>query len=323
MAIKTNTFVSYSAKGIREDLSDMIYDISPTETPFIQMAGKGKAKNTLFEWQVDSLASADAANAQIEGDDVDSVGYDAVAATTRIGNYAQISRKSVVVSDTHEVLDKAGRKSEMAYQLAKRAKELKRDMETICLSNQACAAGNSTTARKTGSFLAFLKTNVDKEATGVNPVYTTTPSGTRTDSASPRAFTEAILKSVISKVWSSGGNPKVLMVGPVNKAKASAFAGIAASRFNVKGNAPATIIGAADIYVSDFGNVEIVPNRFQRERDAFVIDPEYVQIDYLRPFKTTPMAKTGDAEKRLLVVEWGVRVKNELAHGLAADLTIT
>jgi hypothetical protein len=317
MAIVANTFLTYDAKGIREDLSDVIYDISPEETPLLQMAKREKAKNTLFEWQVDELAAVNTGNKVIEGDEV---AFDAVTPTTRLGNYCQISRKSVIVSGTHEAVDKAGRDSEMAYQLARRSAELKRDMEAICLANQGAAAGNSTTARATGSLLAFLKTNTSKGTGGVDPSYTSVPTGTRTD-GTQRAFTETLLKAVILAVYQQGGQPKVLMVPPAQKQTASGFAGIAQLRFNAQGNKPATIIGAADIYVSDFGNVEIVPNRFMRSRDALVIDPRYVGVAYLRPFKTEPLAKTGDAEKRLLVVEWGLKVHNEKAHGIIADLS--
>ena len=196
------------------------------------------------------------------------------------------------------------------------------------LTNQAASAGSagvSTALRKTGSLLAFLKTNTDKGTGGVDPVYTSSPSATRTDAtaANLRTFTEAILKTVIQKVWASGGSPKLLMVGPVNKARVSGFTGIAEIRREVTGNRQATIIGAADVYVSDFGSVSVVPNRFQRERDAFVLDPEYASVAFLRPFQTVELAKTGDAEKRLITVEYGLKVNTEAAHGLAADLTTT
>ena len=321
MAIETNTLTTYDAKGIREDLSDVIYNISPEDTPFMQNAGRATAKNTLFEWQIDTLASADGANAQIEGDDVDnSAGYAASDPTTRVGNYCQISRKTAIVSGTQEAVDKAGRRKEMAYQLAKRSKELKRDIETICLSNQACVAGNSSTARTTGSLLAWIKTNVDKAAgDGATPSYTTTPNAARTD-GTQRASSEAIIKAVIQKVWAAGGQPKILMCGPINKQNISAFSGIAEARVNVKGAAPTTIIGAADVYVSDFGNVSVVPNRFQRERDLLFIDPEYVKIAYLRPFKTVDMSVTGDSEKKMMLTEWGLKVTNEQALGIAADI---
>jgi hypothetical protein len=319
MAIKTGTLTTFAAKGIREDLSDTIYRISPEDTPFISNIGKTEANATFTEWQTDALDAPDTTNAQLEGDDTDSVGYQTVTPTVRLGNYCQISRKSVVVSGTHEKVNKAGRKKEMAYQLAKRSAELKRDMEAIALANQAAVAGNATTARKTASFTTFLVTNTDLGASGANVTYTTTPLAARTDGTA-RAFTEAILKGVAQKVWAAGGDPKLLMVGPVNKMKASAFTGIAQIRHEVGGAKAAQIIGAADVYVSDFGNISIVPNRFQRERDGLVVDPQYASIAYLRPFQTVDLAQTGDAQKKLLLVEWALRVHAEGAHGIAADL---
>ena len=326
MSQTANTFDTFAAKGIRESLSNVIYNISPEETPFMSNIGRENVKNTYFEWQTDSLAAASTTNAQIEGDDVSS--FDSTSATTRVGNYTQISNKTVLISGTLEAVDKAGRRSELAYQLAKRSAEIKRDMESTMLTNQAASAGSagvSTALRKTGSLLAFLKTNTDKGTGGVDPVYTSSPSATRTDAtaANLRTFTEAILKTVIQKVWASGGSPKLLMVGPVNKARVSGFTGIAEIRREVTGNRQATIIGAADVYVSDFGSVSVVPNRFQRERDAFVLDPEYASVSFLRPFQTVELAKTGDAEKRLITVEYGLKVNTEAAHGLAADLTTT
>ena len=312
MAIVTNTFTTYSAKGIREDLSNVITNISPEETPFMSNIGRENVTNTLYEWQTDALAAA-AANAQLEGDDVT---FDAVTATVRLQNYAQISRKTIVLSNTEEVVNKAGRRSEVAYQIAKRSAELKRDQEFAMLNNAGTTSGSTT-----ASLGAFIKTNVDYDTTnGVNPSYTTLPQLGRTD-GTVRTFTETILKNVIQKVWAQGGTPKILMTGPVNKQRVSGFAGIASSRFNVEGGArPATIIGAADIYVSDFGNVNVVPNRFQRERDAWVLDPDYAKMVVLRPYQQVELAKTGDAEKRLLIVEWGLKVLAENAHGLAADL---
>jgi hypothetical protein len=320
MSIKANTFETYGAKGIREDLTDAIYNISPTETPFTSMIGRTKADQTLHEWQTDSLANTNTSNAVIEGDDTDSAGYDAVSATTRMGNYMQISRKTVIISGTQEVVKKAGRKSELAYQVAKKGKELKRDIEAICLSNQGAVAGNSTTARQTGALLAFIKTNVNKAADGANPSYTTVPTGTRTD-GTPRSFTETILKDVIQKTWTSGGDCSVLMVDGTQKQTVSGFSGIASTRFNVSSAKPSTIIGAADIYVSDFGNVSVVPNRFQRHSDAFLLDPSMAKLAFLRPVFTEPLAKTGDAEKRQMICEWGLQVNNEAAFGLAADLS--
>ena len=317
MAIVTNTFTTFDAKGIREDLSNVITNIAPEETPYMSNIGRETVSNSLYEWQTDTLAAA-AANKQLEGDDVTS--FDAVTATVRLQNYAQISRKTIVLSATEETVNKAGRRSELAYQIAKRGAELKRDQEFTMLNGAVAAAGNTTTARGTASLQAFIKTNYDMQTNGANPSYTTLPNSSRTD-GNVRTFTETILKNVIQQVWTSGGTPKILMTGPVNKQRVSGFAGIASSRFNIDGGArPATIIGAADIYVSDFGNVQVVPNRFQRERDAFVIDPDYAKMTVLRPYQQVELAKTGDAEKRMLIVEWGHKVLAENAHGIAADL---
>jgi len=317
MTIVSNTFTTYSAKGIREDLSNVITNIAPEETPFQSNIGRETISNTLFEWQTDTLADA-AANAQLEGDDVGT--FDSVTATVRLTNYAQISRKTIVLSNTEEVVNKAGRRSELAYQIAKRGSELKRDQEFIFLNGGIAVAGNTTTARVTASLGAFVKTNVDKASDGTNPSYTTLPNSARTD-GTVRTFTETILKNVIQKVWTAGGTPKILMCGPVNKQRVSGFSGIASSRFNIDGGAkPATLIGAVDIYVSDFGNVSVIANRFQRERDAWVIDPDYAKMTVLRPYQQVELAKTGDAEKRMLLIEYGLKVLAENAHGLAADL---
>ena len=318
MAIVTNTFTTFDAKGIREDLSNIITNIAPEETPYMSNIRKESISNSLFEWQTDTLATA-AANKQLEGDDVTS--FDAVTATVRLQNYAQISRKTIVLSATEEVVNKAGRKSELAYQIAKRSSELKRDQEFTMLNGAIAAAGSTSVARGTASLQAFIKTNVDMQTNGASPSYTSLPNSSRTD-GNVRTFTETILKNVIQQVWTAGGTPKILMVGPVNKQRVSGFSGIASSRFNIDGGArPATIIGAADIYVSDFGNVSVIAQRFQRERDAFVIDPEYAGVVTLRPYQQIELAKTGDADKRMLIVEFGHKVYAENAHGIAADLT--
>lgn len=322
MAQPTNLFDRYDAtNSVREDLANIIYNISPEDTVFMSNVGRDTAKQTYTEWQTDALAAASTTNAQIEGDDA---AADSLAATNRVGNYTQISRKVVATSGTLEAVDTAGFRSAMAYQMAKAASELKRDMETALLFNQAAAAGNSSTARKTAGLPAWLRSNVSAGSGGGNPTMSSTndgyPNAARTD-GTQRTFTETMLKDVIQSVWTNGGTPKLLLVGPFNKRTASSFAGIAAARFNVDGAKPSTIIGAADIYVSDFGNVSIVPSRFQRERDAFVVDPEYAAVSYLRNFQTADLSKTGDSEKKMIVVEYALKVRTEKAHGIIADLT--
>ena len=317
MAIVTNTFTTFDAKGIREDLSNIITNIAPEDVPYQSNIGRESISNSLFEWQTDTLAAA-AANKQLEGDDVAS--FDAVVATVRLQNYAQISRKTIILSNTEEVVNKAGRRSELAYQIAKRGSELKRDQEFTMLNGAVAAAGSTSVARGTASLGAFIKTNVDMQTNGANPSYTTLPSSARTD-GNVRTFTETILKNVIQQVWAAGGTPKILMTGPVNKQRVSGFSGIASSRYNINGGEkPATLIGAVDLYVSDFGTVAVIANRFQRERDAWVLDPEYAKMTVLRPYQSIDLATTGDATKKMLLIEFGHKVLAENAHGLAADL---
>jgi hypothetical protein len=311
------TFTAHSAIGQREDLTDIIYDISPTETPFMSSIGKTKATAVYHEWQTDSLAAATTANAAVEGADATSA---TLSPTVRLGNYTQIIQKTVQVSGTLDTVNKAGRKSEKAYQLAKASAELKRDLETILLANQGRSAGTSTVARKLGSILSWIKTNSDVGSGGSDPA--TIGVSTRTD-GTQRTFTEALLKTVVAEVFVSGGSPKVLMVGASGKQKVSSFAGIAAQRYMAPGNTPTTIVGSADLYMSDFGTISIVPNRFMRTRDALVIDPEYAALAYLRPFQTNDLAKTGDSENTQLLAEVTLEVKNEAAHGIIADLDMS
>ena len=318
MAIVTNTFTRYSAIGIREDLSNVIYNISPEETPFISNISRENVKNTYFEWQTDALDAASSSNAALEGDDISS--FSAVTPTSRVGNYTQISRKDVIISGTVESVDKAGRRSELTYQLAKMGAALKRDMESALLANQAAVAGNTTTARRTAGLPAWLTSNTDFGTGGADPTVGSTPTAARTD-GTQRAFTEALLKTVVAEVWTNGGTPKMLMVGSFNKQAASAFSGIATKFRDVPAGQQAQIIGAADVYVSDFGTINIVPNRFQRARDALIVDPEYASLAILRPIQQMELAKTGDAEKRLMLVEYGLKVSNQAAHGIVADLT--
>jgi hypothetical protein len=308
---------AYDAIGQREDLTDVIYNISPTETPFMSSIGKTKATAVYHEWQTDSLAAATTANAAVEGADASDA---TLSPTTRLGNYTQILQKTIKVSGTLDAVNKAGRKSEKAYQLAKASQELKRDLETILLSNQGQSSGSSnSSARKMGSLLSWIKTNSSVQTNGGDP--TTIGVSARTD-GNTRTFTETLLKEVVAEVFVSGGSPTVLMVGAAGKQKVSSFTGIGETRFNVTGAKPSTIIGAADIYVSDFGNMSVVPNRFMRTRDALILDPEYAAIAYLRPFMTNELAKAGDSDKTQVLVECTLEVKNEAAHGIVADLNM-
>jgi len=309
----------YTAIGAREDLTDVIYDISPTETPIMSTIGKTKATSVTHEWQTDSLAAATTANALVEGA---SASEATITPTTRLANLTQIVGKTVMVSGTLLASDLAGRKSEMAYQLAKASAEIKRDIETIITANQGQAAGSSgSSARKMGSLLSYIKTNTSKNGTSVTGVDPTTLGvSTRTDGTT-RAFTETILKDVIAKVFASGGTPSALFVSPAQKQVVSAFTGLAAQRYQVPTSGQATILAGADLYQSDFGVLQIVPNRFMRTRDALILDPEYAALAYLRPFQTNDIAKVGDSDKKQILAELTLEVRNEAAHGGAFDLS--
>lgn len=320
----TTTYTTHTAIGIREDLQDAIFDISPMDTPFISGCGRGKATDTAHYWQTDVLADATSDNAQLEGNDYATVS--AATPTVKVGNYLQISSKTVAVSGTLEAVDKAGRKNELAYQLAKRGKELKRDMETIVLSNNTSYLGSATTARKLAPLCAWVNSNESRGTAGDGSNHTSgVPAAAATDSATPRALTETLFKAVLSSCWTNGADPSIFMVGAFNKQVAStAFDGIATQNVDVVRAAeakPGVAIGAVDVYVSDFGVVRIIPNRFQRAKDGWVLDMEYCNLAFLRPMHTVKLAKTGDAEKRLLQVEYTLVVKNEKALGVVADLT--
>ncbi len=313
MAKITNTLVSSELVGDREDLTDAIYQISPEATPLISMAGKGKADNTFHEWQIDELAAPDGSNARPEGNEAS---FTATPQPSRVGNHCQISDKTAIVSNTVEAVKRAGRKSEMGRAMAKKTKELKRDVETILFSNQGA---DSADPRKLGGLEAWIKTNTDKGATGTDPVYTNVPSDPRNDGTA-RAITEDQLKGVIQKCWTEGADPSVVMAGALNKVKISAFAGNADKVYNLNSAKPGVIVAAMDVYVSDFGTLKVMPSRWQRQQTAFVLDPSMLEVVSLRGYKTQPLAKTGDADKRLINVEYTLKVKNEKGLGGIFDL---
>ena len=315
MAIIANTFQSYQSIGTREDLSNVIYNISPSDTPFMSMVGRGKATNTLHEWQTDAL-DAVAANARVEGDEYT---YSAVTPTVRLNNQTQISSKTVIVAGTQMATNNAGRDSEMAYQLAKHSKGLKRDMESALTGKVARAAGNTSTARTLGGFETWPTSNVSRG--GGSPAGSGAGSGAApVDAATKRDLTEALLKTVVQSCYTNGGEPSVLMVGPVNKGKVSAFTGRASARQMIDAT---KIQAAADLYSSDFGDFKVIPNRFSREQTAYVIDPEFWKVVYLRDFKQEEVAKTGDAIKRALLVEYTLQASNQASSGVIADCNIT
>ena len=316
MAQPTNTFDSYDSVGIREDLSGVIYNVSPEETPFYSKAKKTSAKNTLVEWQTDSLR-ASAANAHIEGD---ATTADARSATTRLGNYTQIFKNAVVVPDTDEGLDKAGRAKEIAYNTLKIAKEQKLDIEKALFDNNARAAGNSTTARELAGAGAWLTTNTDFGANeGANP----TGDGTdaRTDETTTLiAFDQARFDGVMQSIWEEGGKPDTVYLSAFQMNKALAFTGNNNQRSAVQAG-DEKVIKSLAVYVTPWGSVEFMPSRENRSRDVFIMQDNMWEVAVLRPTKNVALAKTGDNTTRQVVTELTLCAKNEKANGGIFDNT--
>lgn len=319
MAQPSNTFDSYDAKGIREDLEDIIYDISPEETPFYTKCKKVKATNTYHEWQTDALRSS-AANAHIEGDDTVA---EARTATTRLGNYTQIFKNAVVIPDTDSGLKKAGRASEQAYQMLKVAKEQKLDIEKALFDNNARVAGNATTARELAGAPAWLTSNTDF---GAIDGADATGDGTdaRTDETTTLiAFSQARFDSVMESVWTNGGNPDTVYLSPFQMNKALDFTGMNNQRSTIGASVGGTnaVINAVDVYVTPWGTVEFVPSRECRSRDVFIVQDDMFSVAVLRPTRNQELAKTGDATKRQIVTELTLVCNNEAAHGGVFDNT--
>ena len=312
MAVPAGTAQTYQGVINREDLSDMVYMISPTETPLLSGAGRAKATATLHEWTTDVLATA-ANNAQIEGDDSATGGT--VNPGARITNRTQISKKVVRLSGTQQAVNSAGNLYTMGRQMAKASAELKRDMETALCQNTTAVVGAAGTARQLRGLEGWIQTNNTLGAGGAapNPITNVAPTdGTQ------RAFTEALVKTVLNSAWTAGGNPDTIMVGGVQKQLFSSFNGGGTQMGNLDDK---KLISAIDVYVSDFGTLKIVPNRFQRARTAFILEMEKWKIAYLRPFQTEDLAKTGDSDAKHLIVEYTLESCNEAAGGAVRDLS--
>jgi hypothetical protein len=316
MALATSAFTTYAALGNREDLSDTIWRIDPTDTPFYSGLEREKAVAVNHEWQTQALAPA-TANAQLEGDD--NVTPNAATPTARLGNITQIQTKIARVTGTQIAVEHAGRDDEMDYQVMLKGLELKRDAEFAFVgSNQAKSAGNATSARTLASVLAWIRTNTDKGASGVDPV-PVDGSGARTD-GTQRAFTEAQLKAVIQKCWTAGGKPETIMLGAFNKQAFSTFVGRGTP---MQDQGQKKITAAADVYESDFGRLKTVPNRFMRARDCLVLQMDLWASAAIpgRSFVTFPLSKTGDTERKQILVEHTLVSRQEAGSGGVFDLT--
>jgi len=321
----TNTFQAPDAKGLRENLTDIIYNVAPIDTPFSSSIGKARATSPLlFEWQTDTLATPDTSNAQVQGDDISS--FDAVTATVRLGNRLQISRKTAIIARSEQEALKAGRKDEIGYQVMKKGKELKRDMEAIMLSNQAAVApvgGGTNTAGKLGSVLAWIVTNSDKGTGTAADPSAADGTHTRTD-GTQRTFAETQLKSVLQKVYISSGEQPDLIMAPPNLR--SAISGFSANSTRFIDAESKELIAGVDVYVSDWGRHTVVPNRFMRNglsgtgREILAINTDLWRLVFFHPISMERLAKTGDADKFMLITEYTLQASNEAGSGGAFDL---
>ena len=318
MAVNANTNQTYDVSTIREDLSDALTSISPTETIFMSSIGTRNVDNTYFEWsEVDLAAAAD--NRAVEGD---AATNSAPTNAIRKGNYTQISTKTVEVSSTNQAVNGVADAQTVAKQVAYKLSEMKRDMEKMLLDNVAASAGTASTARQTAGLPAFLTTNTARGSGGADGTTSGTGSAGYPDAAATdgtaRAITETILKGVIADCWDEGAEPSVVLCGSSQKQTISGFTGNA-TRY--KEAEDSKLNAAIDVYISDFGELQIVPARHIRSRDVFVLDPNYAAVAYLQTAKQEPLAKNGLSERRLISAEYGLQVTSEKAHGVIADVS--
>lgn len=322
MTQPTNTFDTYDSVGNREDLQDKIYMASPEKVPVVSAIRRFKATNRRHEWQRDSLATPNKDNAVIEGDDRTGT---ALTPTERVENVCQLFDAVAVVTSSQEATKKAGRSSEMKYQVAKKMTELKRDVEAMVLSSNPAVAGNSTTARKSGGLGVLLYTNAQHNGAGATTAHTSGAPTTAVTAGTARAFTEALLKSSMQSVYTNSGEmPSFISMTPVHKGVFSGFSGIAANRMAVSKGKQGVIVGGADVYMSDFGELTVVPNYVQATAgpgEVYILNPEELGIAYFQPFKSESLAKTGHTDKEMVSVECTLVATSEKANAKIDDLT--
>lgn len=313
MAAPAGTFLSSSAVGNREALHDFISILNKDETPFQTAIGSDTGSATKEEWQLDSIGSGNTANFQNEGDDFAGT---TITASTRVGNRMQIMRQNFIISETQEVVKKAGRDSEVSYQTALFGRRIKIDLEMALCRNQASTAG---APRKMGGYESWISSNVSRGATGGSGGFSGSDTVAATD-GTQRTSTEALLQTVIKSAWDNGGHPSVLLMGSAQKQNFSGFTGIA-TQFQEPQGKMATVIGAVDRYVSDFGTFSAVASRWVRGREIEILDPALLRVIWLRKWKKLEIPRTGDARKFAIIGEMTLEVRNEAGCGIVADLT--
>lgn len=320
MALPTNTYTRYTAgTNVREDLIDRITMTNPEQTPIVSAAGRVTATSNYHEWQRDNLRTPNKDNAALDGDDATA---SAKTPPARVANYCQIFQDTVSVSGRAEKVKKAGMESAMAYNIAKAMKELQRDVEAMVVSSNPAVAGSQAVSPKSGGLGVLIYTNVSHGAGGSTTAHTSGAPTVAPVAGTLRAFTEAILKPVVQSTYTSAGAiPTALYMSPYHKTVFSGFAGIAVNRFQVAKGQQGTIVGGADVYMSDFGEIETVPHYVMAgSTTAYLLNTDYIDIAYLRGFQTTEMGKTGDNWKKQVLVDCTVRVTSEMANAKIADL---
>jgi hypothetical protein len=312
----TGAVATYDVSTNREDLADQVYRISPADTPFLSAVPRVKASAVLHEWSTDSLATVNTSNARLEGDALSRASSTNPA---RRQNYCQISSKDATVTGTQRAVNPAGIDDMMAYQMSKKSLELRKDMEAILLGNQGQNAGNTTTARTLRSFNAWIGGNGSRGTSGADST-AATAAATDATAGDIRTMNETMLKKAIKDAFDDGGEPSLVLVGSFNKQIFSGFSGRAVTQTMVDTK---TVLGAASIYTSDFGDLKVVPNRTQRGRDTFVVDTTKVAVAGLRMFEPQELGRVGDAVTRDLISEYTLEMRHPDAHALIADLATT
>lgn len=319
MSNPVGTFATYQQIGVREDLTDMIYRISPTETPFMNAAARETARQTKHEWQTDAIPSAVSTNQQLEGNNPTNT---TVTPTSRLFSYCEIAEYSFQISGTAEAVNTAGRANEMAFQLVKYGLQMKRDMETSLSGANGANSGATGTARVSGSLESWMSSNwttTSSPTSAASPGFSTTGVVAPTDATTQVTVAEANVKAIIRACWTAGGNPDTILTGPYNKVKISGFSGILTNNIFQSAGGQAKIVAGADAYVSDFGTLKVVPSRFNRDRTISILDMNYWAIAYLRPFQSVQLALTGDSIQRMILAEYAIVSRNQGASGKVTD----
>jgi Family of unknown function (DUF5309) len=321
MAVAVNTVQTFAMIGIREQLSDVISNIDPTDTPEYSMYKKGTAKNRTPEWQIDTRRAPDPQNKVIEGNTTTNK---PTVQPVRVSNVVQLFDGTIEVSTTAQAVETAGRSNELNYLLAKEGVAIKQDIEARIGGNYGSVNGNAGTPGETAGWEAWLTTNVDRGAGGANGGYNpVTKLITPAVDGTQRPLTEALVKKVVKQMWVNGAKAEYILVGASNKQTMSGLAGIATNFNDVKGNDKVTIVGSADIYVSDYGKHKIMASRTMRDRSAKLLDPSKWSLRFLQPFKTIPLAKNGHSDRRMISCELTLACENEKGNGIIADLTVS